>query len=161
MSKRISFRAILRTLATHRVDLVVIGGFGAYAHGSGILTKDVDIVHSRDPENVRRLMAALAELKAVYRMRRDLSPGESHLMSPRHQLLVTEHGELDILGSAGEGFDYESLVGESELTGIGEGLSVRIANLDALIRMKEEAGRDKDRAVLPILRSLRERNKRG
>ena len=154
MSKKISFRAILRVLMAHQVDFVVIGGFGAYIHGLGLVSRDVDIVHSREPANVGRLMTALGELNAVYRMRRDLAPGESHLMSPGHQLLVTEHGNLDILGEAGEGFGYGPLVEQSEWVEIGEGLRVRIANLETLIRMKEAAGREKDRAMLPILRAL-------
>ena len=34
------------------------------------------------------------------------------------------------------------------------GLTVRVLNLETLIAMKEQAGRDKDLAVLPLLRAV-------
>jgi hypothetical protein len=53
----------LRLLAQGGVDFIVIGGMAAAAHGSVRATLDLDVVYSRDLENVRRLVTALALLR--------------------------------------------------------------------------------------------------
>jgi hypothetical protein len=70
----------------------------------------------------------------------------------RHRVaLLTRCGPLDVLGRIGLGRGYHELVAESVERALGE-LVVRVLGLEALIREKTETGRDKDRAVLPILR---------
>ena len=46
---------------------------------------------------------------------------------------------------------------ESEVMDVGQGVTARIVHLRTIIRLKEQAGRDKDLAVLPILRALLKR----
>ena len=58
---------------------------------------------------------------------------------------------MDLLGAIGRGRTYEDLLPDAPAIELGE-LSVRVLGLAALIRTKEEAGRDKDRAVLDLLR---------
>jgi len=58
---------------------------------------------------------------------------------------------VDFLGTIGRGHDYTTLLDETELRALGS-LEVRVLSLSALIRVKEETARDKDRAVLAILR---------
>ena len=159
MSAAASFRTILSILNSRQVEYVVIGGFASYVHGSGILTRDIDIVHRREPANVRRLMDALLEMKAAYRTRPELVPNESHLMSTGHQLLLTEYGRLDILGAAASE-DYETLAPQSEPVDLGLGVTARIVHLATIIRLKEQAGREKDLAALPVLRALLRRSQR-
>ena len=50
----------LRLLVQARVNFIVIGGMAAAAHGSARSTLDLDVVYSRDRENVKRLAGALA-----------------------------------------------------------------------------------------------------
>ena len=47
---------------------------------------------------------------------------------------------------------YEDLLPHSDELELGENLRVRVLRLDKLIELKQEVNRDKDRAVLPILR---------
>ena len=104
---------ILSTLHAHKVDYIIVGGVAAVLSGATVDTFDVDIVHSRDGANVQRLITALQQLEARYRLRSDLSPGESHLASAGHQLLRTKYGPLDVLGeigSYGKGLRYEDLL---------------------------------------------------
>lgn len=54
------FAALLKVLGNAGVDYVLVGGVAATAHGSARLTQDIDIVYARSPENLRRLVAALA-----------------------------------------------------------------------------------------------------
>ena len=62
------FLAIMRELHKHGVQFIVVGGVGAVLQGAPISTFDLDIVHSRETENVTRLLAALQGLDAYYRM---------------------------------------------------------------------------------------------
>ena len=46
------FRAILRTLANHGVDFIVVGGIAAVLDGVPAQTFDLDVAHSRAAENL-------------------------------------------------------------------------------------------------------------
>jgi hypothetical protein len=159
----VDYLAILETLCRHSVDFVIVGGVGAVLHGAPLATFDLDVVHSREPHNLDRIMSALKELEAQYRIpgRKDMKPGLSHLASAGHQLLMTRFGPLDLLGTIGKGDDYAQLLDETVELEIGESLKVRVLSLEGLVRSKEETGQEKDKAVLPVLRQvLRERSKR-
>jgi len=156
------FLGILSVLAAHEVDFIVVGGVSAVLQGAPIATFDLDIVHSRGPANIERLVSALHELGAYYRGQgeRRIEPTLSHLASPGHQLLLTRLGPLDLLGTIGKGRSYERLIQAAEIMAVGS-LRVQVLGLSALIESKEEAGRDKDKAMLSILRrTLEERQKK-
>jgi hypothetical protein len=152
----VDYLAILGTLRRHGVDFIVVGGVCAVLHGAPLATFDLDVVHSREPRNLARLMAALEELDAHYRItgRRDKKPGPSHLASEGHQLLMTRFGPLDLLGIIGRGRDYVQLLNDSVELEIGRNLRVRVLSLESLVKTKEETGQGKDRAVLPVLRQV-------
>jgi hypothetical protein len=61
-----NFAAILPLLTRYGVKFIVIGR-AAIAHGSARLTSDVDVVYSRDPDNVRNLVAALKDYEPYLR----------------------------------------------------------------------------------------------
>jgi hypothetical protein len=154
------FLAVLRLLSAHRAAFIVVGGVGAVLNGAPYNTFDLDIVHARDAANIERLLEALRELNAVYRIRPDLVPTAAHLASAGHQLLMTKHGPLDVLGAIGHGRAYEDLLPHTTELEIAEGLRVPVLNLEMLIVTKEEAGAEKDRLVLPLLRrTLEERGR--
>ena len=159
----VDYLAILGTLRRYGVDFIVVGGVCAVLHGAPLATFDLDVVHSREPRNLVRLMAALEELNAHYRIpgRVDEKPGPSHLASAGHQLLMTCFGPLDLLGTIGKGRDYTQLLGETVELEIGGGLKVRASSLESLVKTKEETGQEKDRAVLPVLRRLLEETSRS
>lgn len=139
----------------------MVGGVAAVLGGAPISTFDLDVVHRRTTDNVERLLAALAELDARYRdpAGRVLRPEPHGLAGPGHHLLMTRCGPLDVLGQIGAGSAYDDLRDESEELALGS-FTVRVLGLPALIRSKEQAGRDKDRAVLAILRrTLAERER--
>jgi hypothetical protein len=145
---------LLRLLAAHGVEFVVVGMAAGVLRGAPVTTVDLDIVHRRDVENVKRLLQVLAELRATYRHDpRRLTPTESHLMSEGHQLLTTVHGDLDCLGTVGAGQSYEDLLGRAPELELGQGVTLNVIDLPTLIELKEKAGRAKDLAVLPVLRA--------
>lgn len=146
------FEALLRALVEGGVDFVVVGGVAAVLQGAPVSTFDLDVVYSRDPQNLTRLEAVLRELAAHYREKPAVQPTASLLDSPGHHLLMTESGPLDLLGSTVRNQGYPELVEHTDELEIGDGTQIRVLDLPALIRMKEALGRDRDRAVLPILR---------
>jgi hypothetical protein len=121
------------------------------------------VVHSRKSENVARLLSALEELDAVYRAQpeRQLRPGETHLASAGHQLLLTKFGPLDVLGMIGKSRTWDDLLGGTRTMEMEPGMVVRVLDLETLIAVKEELGFPKDTAMLPLLRqALRVRSQR-
>lgn len=162
MVPQYNFERILQTLVEYQVDFIVIGGVCAVLQGAPVSTFDVDIVHSRAADNLPRLLAALQQLQAHYRHQGDrrLVPNLSLLASPGHHLLTTVDGPLDVLGTVTEERGYDELLPHTEDKLIALDVQVRILDLPTLIQLKEAAGRDKDKMVLPTLRhTLAEKNK--
>ena len=152
------FSAILKVLARHEVEFIVVGGVCAVLLGAPVATFDLDIVHSRTQENLDRLARALGELDAHYRehLPRHVSPAREALAKSGHHLLITRFGPLDVLGSIGEDDDYATLVSRSEGVQVDRDVSVRILDLDTLIEVKQKTVRAKDRYMLEILRAIKD-----
>ena len=155
--------AALQALKQGGVEFIVVGGLAAVLNGAPIMTYDVDLVYSRKAANVDALLRVLARMDAVFRAQpeRRLRPSGSHLSAGGHLNLVTSYGPLDLLGSIGRGVEYENLFLRSSEFEIGEGVRVRVLDLEMLIDLKEQLAGEKDLAVLPILRrTLEEIRKR-
>lgn len=150
-----NFERILRELDRNGVEFILVGGLSAVLQGAPVNTFDVDVVHARDPQNVERILRALESLDACYRIQpeRRVRPNASHLSSAGHQSLMTIYGWFDMLGHIGKGRTYEGLLNHTVEIDLGEGLKVRLLDLETLIAVKEEVGGEKDLAVLPTLRS--------
>jgi hypothetical protein len=131
----------------------------AVLQGTPALTFDLDIVYARDDDNVTRLLGVLAEIGALFRDDpRKIAPNRSHVASPGHKLLDTRLGHFDVLGSLDAGVGYEELLPDTIVLEV-QGLSVRVLRLERLIEEKERAGRAKDKAVLPLLRTTLTRSR--
>ena len=158
------FLEILGALTRHEVDFILVGGLAASLSGVPILTFDVDIVPNPSAENRPRLLNALQEVDAYYLdpAGRHIEPDLERLRTLRIQRLVTRFGTLDVLAKIGHALTYPDLVDRTHWNETGD-LRVRVLDLDMIIRSKEEANREKDRATLPMLRqALRiEREKEG
>jgi predicted nucleotidyltransferase len=149
---------LLALLQDAGVDFVVVGGVAALAHGSSTLTRDLDIAAPLTPENLRRLMDALAPYRPHHATRPDLGvirDSIERLSKFRLLLVDTDLGRLDILGEVqplGPAAELEAV--ELELL---EGRRFRVLSLDQLIEVKAHVGRPKDRIVEMELRAIRER----
>jgi len=151
--RSVKFLGLLRVLLRHGVDFFIVGGVAAQLEGAPILTLDLDVLYDKAPENLGRLLAALREIKARYRdpAGRHIEPDMAKLETLRMHLLLTDLGALDILGTIGKGLTYQDLEGRTIVYELGEE-RVRVLDLATVIETKEHANRDKDRAVLPVLR---------
>jgi predicted nucleotidyltransferase len=145
---------LVDTLIRHEVEFVVIGGVAAVLQGAPYTTFDLDIVYSRTAENVVHLEAALTELDAVLHdlTERNLRPVRSLLVLPGPKLLRTRYGRLDLLGQLDDETSWEQLV-QDAVTLPFHDQQVRVLRLERVIAVKEKLGRDKDRAVIPLLRA--------
>jgi hypothetical protein len=72
---------------------------------------------------------------------------------------VTDHGYLDIALLPDGTRGYDDLRRSATREQLTDDLQVDVASLADVIRSKEAAGREKDRAVLPILRQVLERSR--
>ena len=156
------FPRLLHTLVEHDVQFIVVGGIAAVLQGATFSTFDLDVVHSRKPENVERLTRAFIPLNARYRSRQDDAPTCNHLLSPGIQLLSTIHGPLDLLGSIEGGRDYDSLLPYTKILDVGFKSGVCVLSLAMLLSLKEASSEPKDQNQAMILRRvIQEENRRS
>lgn len=152
------FEQLLRRLHEASVEFIVVGGAAATAHGSARLTQELDLVYRRTPENMARLVAALAPLSPYLR---GAPPGlpyrwdERTVRSGLNFTLSTSLGPVDLLGEiTGEG-NYEALMpGTVEVRVFG--VACRWLELRRLIEVKRAAGRPKDLEAIAELEVLLE-----
>lgn len=160
MSERPAFSAgsLLRALIGGGVDLVVIGGLAAQAHGSPLITEDLDICFDLDRANLDRLATVLRDLAAI---RRGMPEGIRAPLDHRALragdvfTLRTRFGDLDLLARPDPGLDYAQLRSRAVRFDLA-GIAVWIADLGDVIAMKRAAGRPKDLMAIEHLAALRE-----
>lgn len=153
MSKSETGRSFLVALAELDIDFIVVGGVAAVLHGAPVVTQDLDIVHSRDEENVLRLLELLKESDARYRGQprgRVLRPSFNELSGRGHLNLMTSFGPIDLLCEIGDDEGYEELIEHTVQFTDGE-LKFDVLSLEKLIEIKKMTGRAKDRLTLPFL----------
>jgi hypothetical protein len=160
VTERYEFLDALETLVKHRVRFVVIGGLGGRLRGTTTVTDDVDVCYSGDFENLERMVRALKELHATLRGAPKSVPfkldARTLEMGDRFTF-DTDTGKLDILGHpSGIPGGYEELERTADEMSLGMGLSVLVASIDDLIRMKQAAGRPKDLIEVEVLGALRD-----
>ncbi len=61
-------KELVQALQAAEVDFVIVGGVAMSAHGSAHVTQDLDVCYSRAPDNLERLVQALALLKPRLRV---------------------------------------------------------------------------------------------
>jgi hypothetical protein len=152
------FKALLRALTEGGVQFILIGGAAATVHGSSRLTRDVDVVYRRTRENMARLVAALTPYQPYLRgappglpFRWDVPTVERGL----NFTLVTQLGDLDVLGEIVGGGGYDALLPSTSVINAFD-VQCRCLNLGRLIEVKRAAGRPKDLEALAELEAIQE-----
>lgn len=163
---------MLRALARHEVEYVLIGGLAAVLHGSPTYTNDADICPERSRENLDRLSLALRDMHA--RIRTDAEPEgldfacDAHFLEPMKMVnLQTDYGWFDVSFEPGAfAGGYAELRPHAVAYPVDD-FTVQVASLRDVIASKEAANRLKDQAALPYLYALEdeiaaaEREERG
>ena len=157
--------AICRILSERGVKFVVLGGFAAVVHGSPVPTEDIDVIPSREIENLEKLAGALQEMNAA--IRTSDGPVDTRIDAgfianmPNMLNLVTDYGDVDLVfNPAGQLSNFEQWSQRAERAQLEPGLVVAVAALDDIIASKSAANRLKDQRALPYLESLRDELRR-
>jgi hypothetical protein len=148
----------LQTLNRHGVRFIVIGGYAAAIRGSPVITGDVDICYARDDENLERLAEALTELGSTLRGAPPDLPFQLDAKTLKRGdafTFNTTAGPLDSVGTPAGTAGFEDLDAEATDEDL-DGLTVRVASIEDLMRMKRAAGRPKDLIGLEWLGAVRD-----
>ena len=149
----------MRALNEHSVHYILVGGAALELHGSGYVTQDVDIVYDRSPENVARIVRALASFEPRYRAQ-GVAGGlpmpwhERTILNGDNFTLTTTAGDVDLLGIVAPGWRYRDLVERFGARYDVEGLAVQMLTLEGLRETKRAAGRPKDQLALPEIEAM-------
>ena len=152
----VDFQKILRVFTEHSVEFIIIGGAAATVHGSARLTKDLDLVYSRKPENITRMIEALNPYQPYPR---GSPPGlpfhwdEKTIRSGLNFTLDTTLGPIDLLGEVTGGGFYENLLPDSVKVQV-FGIECLCLGVRKLIHVKRAAGRPKDFEAIAELEAI-------
>jgi len=153
--------ALLKALSQAGVDFVIVGGAAATVHGSARLTQDLDVVYGRSPENLSRLVSALAPYQPYLRGAPQGLPfswDEQTLKNGLNFTLITTLGAIDLLGEIAGGGKFENLKGQSISLEI-FGIRCLCLSLEALIAAKRACGRPRDLEAIAELEIIRDQSK--
>jgi hypothetical protein len=140
------------------VEFVIVGGVSAVLQGSTLTTRDLDICYRRTPENIARLVAALAPLNP---RPRGFPPGlpfafdERTIQLGSNFTLEVGPEALDLLGEMSAIGGYEQVIGTAVEVSVGKYVAKALA-LEQLILTKTAAGRPKDLAAVSELKAMLE-----
>jgi hypothetical protein len=148
VERPLNLSELIAVLARHDVDYVVIGGVATQVHGHRRTTMDLDLTPDPDPENLRRLGAALTELEA--RPVDGMEEGEISVADPERLAIAaivpplhTRHGQIHVLKEPKGARAFDEMRERALVVDL-NGNDVAIVSLDDLIRMKRAAGRPRD-----------------
>lgn len=148
----------LRTFRDRGVRFVVIGGYAGAIRGAPLVTGDLDICYARDRGNLEALAGALGRLGAKLRGAPEDVPfrlDAETLARGDHFTFATKVGPIDCLGTPAGTDGYRDLDARATDEDL-DGLTVRVASIDDLIRMKRAAGRPQDRVAVEWLSAVRD-----
>ena len=157
MSASPDFEGVLRRFAESNVRFVLIGGLAMIAQGTANLTRDIDCLYDRDPNNINRIVNALRGSHPKLRTVGEPVPIQwdgDFFKNVLNVTLSTDLGPVDLLAEVPGVAGFEELWKESEEMLL-FGINVRVASIDDLIRMKEATGRPKDTQDALQLRALK------
>jgi hypothetical protein len=123
---------------------------------------DLDVTPAPDPENFKRLAAALVALDAHPVELGPSAPtptAEQLRIAPVVPPLATRHGELHILNEVPGATAYAAMRARALRTDL-DGIAISIVGVDDLIRMKQTAGRPGDLADIEALATVARRESR-
>lgn len=154
----IKLETAIQALADNNVDFVIVGGVAIKIHSSAYVTLDLDFCYARTKQNLINIVSALSNFNPRPRdFPKDLPYffDERSLQNATNFTFETTIGDIDLLGEVA-GVGTYMVVEKSSVIFELYDRDVKVLSVDALIKAKRAAGRDKDLLVLPELEALRE-----
>jgi predicted nucleotidyltransferase len=161
--KLASFEAIVSALNAAEVRFIVVGGLAVIVHGYGRVTRDIDLVIELQPDAITNAFKALETLGYLPRV--PISAAQFADANLRSQWIREKgmkvlnfhsdaHRETPVDLFITEPFDFEEEYRAALVQESSPGVGARILRLEALLRMKAEAGRGQDLADIDELNLL-------
>lgn len=149
-----NFLNVLKAFNDKSVDYILIGGVAVILYGMERMTRDIDVLIKMDPENIKRLRAAL---HCIYN---DPSIDEITYDElecyPVIRYSTSENFCIDIIGKIGKIARYEDL--KYEIVEY-EGVKVRVVTPESMYMLKKDTLRYQDRMDAEFLKTLIENRK--
>lgn len=148
-----SFNKVLSALENYQVDYVLVGGYAVALYGIPRATNDIDIFVKPEEENFVKLRNALFEVF------KDEAVNEI-VLSDKEEFKVTRYGTpegyvIDILVQLGELHNfYDIKINEVKI----DNIKVKLADIDSLIKLKENTFRNIDKEDIYNLKLLKTNN---
>lgn len=153
---------ILKVLALHQVEYVLIGALAGRLQGFPRMTADADITPSSKPDNVEKLAAALRQLNA--RIFTENTPkglsfdcSAETLRQAEMWNLTTSAGRIDIAFVPAGTTGFQDLK-ENAIQFQVYGIDLWVADLKDIVRSKKASNRPQDRQDIIILNEIIKRN---
>jgi hypothetical protein len=154
------YEKLIPLLVENEIDFIIVGGAAATVHGSARLTLDLDVVYSRNQQNLTKIFFALKPLGPYLRGAPPGLPFDWSVETLQKGLnftLTTRLGALDLLGEIVGGGTYEQLKPHTIKLQVSE-VECLCLSLEHLIQVKRAAGRPKDfEAIAELEQILAER----
>ena len=144
------YERLLENLARAEVKFIVVGGVAVALNGFVRTTEDVDILVECSPKNIARLLKALAGFGEGHV--RDLTSADFD--DAEGAIRIIEEFPLDVF-TVMRGKRYADMITSVGHTQIGD-CDVSYLNAEALIALKENSQREKDRIDVAALRSAQQ-----
>jgi len=157
------FAGIVGVLADGGVEMILIGGLAAQAHGSARLTQDTDFLYRRTDDNIHRVAATLEPFAPYLRGAPAGLPFRFDAPTIKRGLnftLTTTLGDVDLLGEVVGIGAYDAVVAHTQRLSV-FGRDLLVVDLPTLIRSKRAAGRPKDLEAIAELEALLAERERG
>jgi hypothetical protein len=148
---------VVDILAAHGVEFIVVGGQAELLLGSPRITYDIDLCYRRTKENLKRLAAALREIKPTLRNAPADLPFtlDEHSLAPGNNFTFdTSFGPLNLLGYLEPVGNFDAIAGRAFGALLGN-CEVKVIHIDDLIATKQYLRRPKDQQSLLQLLAIK------
>jgi len=142
-----------RQLKSIGLEAVLIGNAAAALQGAPVTTVDFDFMFRKTPRNLRKLKTLATALGAT--VMRPYYPA-----SDLYRVVRDDGLQLDFMPTIHGVRSFEGLRDRGQIIDVG-GTTIRVASLRDIIRSKKAAQRPRDLAVMHVLETALEEEKRS
>ncbi|MBX7149964.1 nucleotidyltransferase family protein [bacterium] len=158
------FREIFKAFAKDGLDYVVVGGIAVNLHGYARMTADLDIFVSLNDEDVLRFIKIVKRIGYVPRI--PVAIEDFAVEANRKQWMLEKNMKVFSVVKPNSPLDHvdvllEQIISFNELKKNAvimkmDGISIPVASISHMIKLKKHAGRDRDLLDIKYLEKIQE-----